>query len=67
MQSAEHLLGKRGRDRGLLLPALPQQRRQTGFRPVGEQAHPIEQQLEPGEHRPPGDRRESRDRKAEPS
>ena len=67
MQRAEYLLSKRCRDRGLLLPASAQQGRQTGLRPIREQARPIEQQFEAGKQRPSGDRGEIDDRKAEPS
>ena len=66
MKSAEHLLSKRGRDGGLLQSALPQQRRQAGFRPISEQARPIEQQFEPGEQRPSRHRCKIDDRKAQP-
>jgi hypothetical protein len=58
VQRAEHLLGERGRDRGLRLPALAQQRRQAAVGGVGEQTEGIEQKLEAAEHRPAGSRRE---------
>ncbi len=55
MQRAEHLLGERGRDRGLRLAAFLQQRGQAAVVGIGEQAEAVEQQLEAAEHRPAGD------------
>ena len=65
VQRAQHLLGERGRDRGLRLAALAQERRQAAVGGVGEQAEGVEQELEAAEHRPAGDGRERAQREGQ--
>jgi hypothetical protein len=63
VQRAKNLVGERGGDCGLGVPAFLQQRGQAAIRGVGKQAEGVEQELEPAQHGPTGHRAEFSQRK----